>query len=102
MARALFIASLLAACAGPRREPAIRGLPKDDPASSLSVVWVGHATVLIRLGHRFILTDPNLGGAIFVVPRITPASLTPDQLPPLQLVLLSHLHVDHFDRWTLR
>ena len=98
---ALVVPSLIAACAGPRREPAVRGLPKDDPAAPLSIVWVGHATVLIRLGRRYVLTDPNLGGAIFVVPRITPASLTPDELPPLQLVLLSHLHVDHFDRWTM-
>ena len=101
MARALFAMSLVAACAGPRREPAVRGMPIDAPTAPLSVVWVGHATVLIRLGHRYILTDPNLGGALFVVPRITPASLTPDELPPLSLVLLSHLHVDHFDRWTM-
>lgn len=98
---ALVIPSLVVACAGPRREPAVRGLPIDDPGAPLSVVWVGHATVLIRLGARYVLTDPNLGGAIFVVPRITPASLTPDQLPPLNLVLISHLHVDHFDRWTM-
>ncbi|MFN2547543.1 MAG: MBL fold metallo-hydrolase [Myxococcales bacterium] len=98
---ALVVPSLIAACAGPRREPAVRGMPQDDPSAPLSVVWVGHATVLIRLGRRYVLTDPNLGGAIFVVPRITPASLTPDQLPPLNLVLLSHLHVDHFDRGTM-
>ena len=102
VASVLVLPSLIAACAGPRREPAIRGLPRDDPGATLSVVWVGHATVLIRLGHRFLLTDPNLGGSIFVVPRITPASLRPDQLPPLQLVLLSHLHPDHLDRATLR
>lgn len=96
-----FLPSLLIACAGPRREPAVHGLPKDDPSATLSVVWVGHATVLIRLGHRFVLTDPNLGGSLLIQPRITPASLTPDQLPPLQLVVLSHLHIDHFDRGTL-
>jgi len=102
VASALVLPSLLAACAGPRREPAVRGLPRDDPRATLSVVWVGHATVLIRLGHRFVLTDPNLSGSILVIPRITPASLRPDQLPPLQLVLLSHLHPDHMDRATLR
>src|SRR5438270_4074431 len=98
--RVIFILILIAACAGPRREPAVRGLPRDDPSATLSVVWVGHATVLIRLGHRFVLTDPNLGGALFVVPRITPASLTPEEVPPLQMVLISHLHVDHFDTGT--
>jgi N-acyl-phosphatidylethanolamine-hydrolysing phospholipase D len=99
---ALVFPSLLAACAGPRREPSIRGLPRDDPRATLSVVWVGHATVLIRLGHRFVLTDPNLSGSMLVVPRITPPSLTVEQLPPLQMVVLSHLHIDHFDRPTLR
>jgi L-ascorbate metabolism protein UlaG (beta-lactamase superfamily) len=99
---ALVFPSLLAACAGPRREPAVRGLPRDDPAATLSVVWIGHATVLLRVGHRFILTDPNLSGSMLVVPRITPASVTVDQLPPVQLVVLSHLHIDHFDRPTLR
>lgn len=63
---------------------------------------MGHATVLIRIGHRFVLTDPNLSGSMVVVPRITPPSLTADQIPPLQAVLLSHLHIDHFDRPTLR
>jgi N-acyl-phosphatidylethanolamine-hydrolysing phospholipase D len=92
--------SILAACVGPTREPAVRGLPKDDPAAGLSVVWVGHATVLIRLSHRFLLTDPNLGGAIFVQQRVTPPSLSPEEIPPLQLIVLSHTHVDHFDRST--
>ena len=100
LASTLFAACLLA-CMGPLREPAVRGLPLDDPDAALSVVWVGHATVLIRLGHRFILTDPNLSGSLVVVPRIMPPSLTARQLPPLQLVLLSHLHIDHFDRDTL-
>jgi L-ascorbate metabolism protein UlaG (beta-lactamase superfamily) len=92
--------SLLSACAGATRDPAVRGLPRDDPMATLSVVWVGHATVLIRLAHRFVLTDPNLGGNIFVQQRVTPPSLTADQIPPLQLVVLSHTHVDHFDRNT--
>lgn len=93
---------LMSACAAPRREPAVRGLPRDDPGATLSVVWIGHSTVLLRLGHRFILTDPNLGGAIYVMPRVTPASVTAEQLPPIQLVLLSHLHPDHFDRPTMK
>jgi L-ascorbate metabolism protein UlaG (beta-lactamase superfamily) len=77
-------------------------MPVDDPEASLSAVWVGHATVLLRLGRRFVLTDPNLGGAIVVVPRVTPASLTPRELPPIDVALVSHLHVDHFDTWTVR
>ena len=93
---------IVSACAATHREPAIRGMPIDDPEASLSALWVGHATVLLRLGRRFVLTDPNLGGAIVVVPRVTPASLTPRQLPAIDVALVSHLHVDHFDTWTVR
>ena len=77
-------------------------MPIDDPRASLSALWVGHATVLLRFGRRFVLTDPNLGGAIVMVPRVTPPSLTPRELPPIDVALVSHLHVDHFDTWTVR
>ena len=95
------ISSLLYGCAAAHHEPAVRGLPRDDPKATLSVVWVGHATVLIRLGHRFVLTDPNLSASLWIQPRVTPASLLPSELPPVQVVVLSHLHIDHFDTWTL-
>lgn len=96
------VSSLLYGCAAAHHEPAVRGLPRDDPDATLSVVWAGHATVLIRLGHRFVLTDPNLNnGSLWIQPRVTPPSLTPGELPPVQLVVLSHLHIDHFDTWTL-
>ena len=92
----------LAACAAVPT-PAVRGMPQDDPASSFSAVWVGHATLLLRFGHRYVLTDPNLGGAVLgVVPRLTPASLRPEELPRVDAVLLSHMHFDHFDEPTLR
>jgi L-ascorbate metabolism protein UlaG (beta-lactamase superfamily) len=96
------ISLLFAGCAANRHEPAVRGLPIDDPEATLSALWVGHATVLLRFGHRFVLTDPNLSGRILVVPRVTPPSLTPTQLPPIDVVVVSHLHIDHFDKWTLR
>ena len=98
-AAALF--SLAFGCASNRLEPAIHGLPLDDPGSRLSVVWVGHATVLLRFGNRYILTDPNLGGSIYVQQRVTPPSLTPAQVPPCDLALISHPHFDHMDHWTL-
>ena len=98
----LLLGSTLVACAAARHDPAVRGMPIDDPDASLSALWVGHATVLLRFGRHFVLTDPNLGGAIMVVPRVTPASLTPRQLPPIDVAVVSHLHVDHFDLWTLK
>ena len=71
-----------------------------------SIFFVGNATVLIRYAGFTILTDPNflhagdhvhLGYGLTSVRRTNPAVEVED-LPPLDFVLLSHLHGDHFDR----
>src|SRR5688572_4666515 len=76
-----------------------------DPRAG-TVFFVGTATVLFRLGGYTILTDPNflhqgdhvhLGYGL-VAKRLTEPALEIDQLPPLDLVVLSHYHGDHFDR----
>ncbi len=74
--------------------------------SDVSATFVGTATVLLRLGGFTLLTDPNflhrgqrayLGYGMWSKRRTEPA-LTIGQLPPLDGVVLSHLHGDHFDR----
>jgi L-ascorbate metabolism protein UlaG (beta-lactamase superfamily) len=95
-------ALLFCGCLVAHEEPAVRGMPRDDRSAPVSAVWVGHATVLLRIGSRTVLTDPNLGGAILVVPRETPASLEARELPPIDVAILSHMHLDHFDAPTLR
>jgi L-ascorbate metabolism protein UlaG (beta-lactamase superfamily) len=71
-----------------------------------SIYFVGNATVLIRYAGFTILTDPNflhagdhvhLGYGLTSTRRTNPAVEIED-LPPLDFVLLSHLHGDHFDR----
>jgi L-ascorbate metabolism protein UlaG (beta-lactamase superfamily) len=71
-----------------------------------SLEFVGTATTVLRLGPFTVLTDPNflhqgqrayLGKGLFSR-RLTEPSLQPDDLPPLDAVVLSHLHGDHFDR----
>ena len=68
--------------------------------------FIGTATTVMSLGSFTLLTDPNflhrgqrayLGWGL-VTRRLTDPALTPEELPPLDLVLLSHLHGDHFDR----
>lgn len=72
---------------------------------TLSVFFIGTATVLIRYAGFTILTDPNflhrgqkahLGYGLRST-RLTDPALTIDELPPLDLVLLSHMHGDHWD-----
>ncbi|MDP9174863.1 MAG: MBL fold metallo-hydrolase [Planctomycetota bacterium] len=75
----------------------------------LSAVWLGHATILLRIGGMTILTDPVLShriglgfGLMTLGPRRhVAAALTAKQLPPLDLILISHAHFDHLDRQTL-
>jgi L-ascorbate metabolism protein UlaG (beta-lactamase superfamily) len=71
-----------------------------------SVFFVGTATVVIRYAGFTILTDPNflhagdhvhLGYGLTSTRKTNPA-VEIDDLPPLDFVLLSHLHGDHFDR----
>ncbi len=79
----------------------------DDPDFERgSIFFVGNATVVIRYAGFTILTDPNflhagdhvhLGYGLTSVRRTDPA-VEIDDLPPLDFVLLSHLHGDHFDR----
>ncbi|MBV9170751.1 MAG: MBL fold metallo-hydrolase, partial [Chloroflexi bacterium] len=79
-----------------------------NPASapSGSVLFIGTATTLIRFGGFTILTDPNflhrgdevhLGYGLRSTRQTEPA-LGLDQLPQLDLIILSHFHEDHFDR----
>ncbi|PXY22170.1 MBL fold metallo-hydrolase [Prauserella muralis] len=70
------------------------------------LTFIGTATTLLRLGPFTLLTDPNflhrgqwvhIGHGLVTRRRTEPAA-QPADLPPLDAVLLSHLHGDHFDR----
>lgn len=75
----------------------------------LSAVWIGHATILLRLGGQTILIDPVFSNRIGVglglmtggPRRYFAPALKIEELPPLDLILLSHAHYDHLDRPTL-
>ncbi|MCD8487251.1 MAG: MBL fold metallo-hydrolase [Desertifilum sp.] len=71
-----------------------------------SLFFVGNATVILRYAGLTILTDPNflhqgqhvhLGYGIRSARRTNPA-IELEDLPPLDLIILSHMHEDHFDR----
>jgi len=70
------------------------------------LTFVGTATTVLRLGAFTVLTDPNflhrgqrayIGHGLWTRRRTEPA-LQPDRLPALDVVFVSHLHGDHFDR----
>jgi L-ascorbate metabolism protein UlaG (beta-lactamase superfamily) len=71
------------------------------PHGDSELTYVGHATVLIQLGGWRVLTDPLLGGGILHVRRRVPGPALLDLLP-LDAILISHAHLDHLDRGSLR
>lgn len=73
----------------------------------LRVTFVNHATVLVQMDGINVLTDPvwseGVGPeSLEVVRRVRPPGLRFEDLPPIDLVLLSHNHYDHMDLPTLR
>lgn len=68
------------------------------PGDGLRVTWLGHASVLLRIGGRNVLIDPVFSWRVaWVYRRFAAVPLTPAQLPPLDLLLVTHNHYDHLD-----
>ncbi len=72
------------------------------PNANLAVSWVGHATVLIQIHDKIIMTDPLLTNTIgMLVKRYVKAGLDPEILPKVDFTLISHIHFDHFSYGSL-
>jgi L-ascorbate metabolism protein UlaG (beta-lactamase superfamily) len=97
-----------------RRRPVAPAPHRPDPLSwapdEIAAAWLGHASLLLQLGGLRVLSDPILGdfagvhvGPLsFGIKRLVAPALTPKQLPALDLLLITHAHMDHLDFWTLR
>ncbi|WP_028746421.1 MBL fold metallo-hydrolase [Rhizobium mesoamericanum] len=84
--------------------------PKPDArvdGEALRVTMVGHATLLVQVAGLNILTDPvwsdRASPFAFAGPkRVVAPGIAFDDLPPIDLVLVSHNHYDHLDITTLK
>ncbi|HCF59129.1 MAG TPA: hypothetical protein DFS52_14195 [Myxococcales bacterium] len=103
---------LLAASSGgcavflpPTLAPAPESLPLAadiEAGAPLTARWIGHSTVVLRLGGVEVVTDPFLRGHLVGMRRQRPAGLREGELPRPEVVLVSHLHYDHCDLASLR
>lgn len=95
-----------------RRPPA--PLPLDRPheiwarpaETGMRTTWLGHSTVLLELDGKRVLTDPIFGKRVSPVSFIGPRRFHPvpaelAELPPIDLIVLSHDHFDHLCRPTM-
>ncbi|MGI9536623.1 MAG: MBL fold metallo-hydrolase, partial [Desulfocapsaceae bacterium] len=88
----------------PGFEPDLLQRLKNMPTDKDLLVWIGHATFLIRLSGSYWLTDPILSERALLPKRLTSPALSPGQLGELDgplTVVISHNHYDHFDQETL-
>ncbi len=71
-----------------------------------SLTWLGHASFLIRLAGKTILTDAYLsdyaGPSRLGPKRFVKSGIAVQSLPPIDVLLISHNHYDHLDEATLR
>jgi L-ascorbate metabolism protein UlaG (beta-lactamase superfamily) len=90
--------ALIARRTGEHRRPAFPKLSRGQVA----VTWIGHASFLIQFSKLNVLIDPNFANWLFLLKRIKRTGLKLRDLPPIDLVLLTHAHFDHFHKPTLR
>jgi L-ascorbate metabolism protein UlaG (beta-lactamase superfamily) len=77
---------------------AARTTPADESCavSGAQITYIGHATLLIEIGGKRILTDPNFDPALArFLRRVCPPGVALDRLPDLDAVLVTHAHADH-------
>ena len=90
--------ALLTPRIGEYRHPIFPKLKKGQVA----ITWIGHASFLIQFTDLNVLIDPNFANWLFLLKRLKRSGLKLRDLPPIDVVLLTHAHYDHFHKPTLR
>jgi L-ascorbate metabolism protein UlaG (beta-lactamase superfamily) len=94
----------------PYKQAAQQPQPQTWSDDRITVAWVGHSTLLINLFGFKILTDPvfsekvgvRIAGRVIGPRRHTAPAMRLDEVGNVDLILLSHAHLDHFDLPSLR
>lgn len=76
-----------------QQEPDISFLQQNRDISTLT--WIGHSTFLLQMNGMNILTDPIWTKWLSGYKRLSPAGIPIDQMPLIDVVLISHSHYDH-------
>jgi L-ascorbate metabolism protein UlaG (beta-lactamase superfamily) len=90
--------TLLTPRIGQSRRPVFPKLNRGEVA----LTWIGHASFLVQFTDLNVLIDPNFANWLFLLKRIKRSGLKIEHLPPIDLVLLTHAHFDHFHKPSLR
>jgi L-ascorbate metabolism protein UlaG (beta-lactamase superfamily) len=76
--------------------------PRFATNGELGVTFIGHASFFLQMGGKNVVVDPNFAHWLFVLKRLRRPGLRIADLPPIDVVLVSHAHFDHLHRPSLR
>ncbi len=87
--------------------PALRRNLKEQLTDETSVTWFGHSSYLIRMNGQNILVDPVFSNHASPVPIFAKAFtgsnvFGPDDMPDIDVLIITHNHYDHLDGRTIR
>jgi L-ascorbate metabolism protein UlaG (beta-lactamase superfamily) len=77
-------------------------VPPAIAASDTAITFIGHSSFLIQTGGRALLIDPVFATRLILLRRQRRPGVRVRDLPPIDAVLLTHAHMDHLNRPSLR
>ena len=78
------------------------GKPPEANAGETAITFIGHSSFLVQTAGRALLIDPVFATRLIVLRRQRRAGVRIEDLPPIDAVLLTHAHMDHLNRPSLR
>jgi len=76
--------------------------PKLVTNGEMGVTFIGHSSFFVQMGGQNVILDPNFARWLFVLKRLRQPGVQMKDLPPIDLVLVTHAHFDHLHRPSLR
>ncbi|MGH9576627.1 MAG: MBL fold metallo-hydrolase, partial [Terriglobales bacterium] len=68
----------------------------------MAVTFIGHSAFFVQCGGQNLMVDPNFARWLFLLKRLRQPGLRVADLPPIDVVLVTHAHFDHLHRPSLR
>lgn len=76
--------------------------PRLASNGELGLTFIGHASFFLQMGGQNLVIDPNFADWLFVLKRLRNPGILLHDLPPIDIVLVTHAHFDHLHRPSLR
>lgn len=104
--KGMLLVALMASACGNFSGTVKTGKPAPQLVSApdkIEFYWVGHATVLMRIYDKWVITDPNFSSRTgTVVKRLAEPGIDVASVKPVDAIVISHNHFDHLDAPSLK